>query len=72
MPLVGPISRRDLIKSLRELGFDGPSAGRRHDTMSRGTTVIWIPNRHGGDISTALLLRVLKQAGISRDEWEAL
>lgn len=40
--------------------------------MQRGTLVIRIPNPHQGDISRALLLRILKQAEISREEWEAL
>jgi len=40
--------------------------------MQRGTLVVRIPNPHQGDISQALLLRILKQAGISREEWEAL
>jgi hypothetical protein len=29
-----------------------------------------IPNPHRGDIGVALLTRILRQAGISRDEWE--
>jgi hypothetical protein len=40
--------------------------------MKRGQTRVPIPNPHQGDVSQALLLRILKQAGISREEWEAL
>lgn len=31
-----------------------------------------IPNPHQGDISRGLLTRILRQAGISREEWEKL
>jgi len=72
MPKVGPIERRDLIRHLRQLGFDGPHPGGRHEAMYRGIAQIPIPNPHAGDISQALLQRILKQAGISREEWEAL
>ena len=40
--------------------------------MVRGDTTIWIPNPHQSDIGRELLVRVLRQAGISRQEWEAL
>lgn len=72
MPKVGPIKRRDLIRNLRAIGFDGPFPGGRHERMTRGAVHIPIPNPHEGDISQSLLQRILMQAGISRDEWEAL
>jgi predicted RNA binding protein YcfA (HicA-like mRNA interferase family) len=72
MPPVGPVSRLDLIRGLRRLGFEGPLAGSRHETMRRGSVTLWIPNPHGSDISAGLLLRILRQAGVSRDEWERL
>ncbi len=31
-----------------------------------------LPNPHSGDISGPFLLKILKQAGISRKEWEQL
>jgi hypothetical protein len=40
--------------------------------MDNGTTTAVIPNPHRGDISRELLLELLKQAGISREAWEAL
>jgi len=40
--------------------------------MARGNVTLRIPNPHQGDIGTGLLLRVLKQAGIARAEWERL
>ena len=40
--------------------------------MIRGQTSVRIPNPHRGDISRELLADILKQAGISREEWEVL
>ena len=72
MPAIGPIKRRDLIVYLRTLGFTGPHPGGRHETMQRGDFTFPIPNPHRGDISKEFLLRILKEAGISREEWTAL
>lgn len=72
MPHFGPIKRKDLIYYLRRLGFEGPYSGRRHQFMMKGTITLWIPNPHQGDIAEDLLMRILKQARISRAEWEDL
>ncbi len=40
--------------------------------MLRETHSITIPNPHGHDISREFLGRILKQAGILREEWEKL
>ena len=72
MPRWGPISRRELVRSLRALGFEGPYSGGRHQFMVKGELVLTIPNPHGSDISVGLLARVLRQAGITRAEWEAV
>ncbi len=72
MPPFGPISRRALIDALRRAGFAGPYAGGKHEFMIRDRWHIILPNPHGGDIERAFLARILKQAGMSRDQWEAL
>jgi len=36
MPTLRPIKRRDLIRYLRELGFEGPYAGGKHEYMGYG------------------------------------
>ena len=72
MPSFGAISRRDLIYYLKQLGFDGPYSGTRHQFMVRDDVRLIIPNPHEGDISKSLLAKILKQAQISRDEWEIL
>ena len=69
MPKLPPISRRKFIQRLRELGFEGPFAGGKHAQMRRGDLTLIIPNEHEGDIGPGFLQRLLKQAGIARDEW---
>lgn len=72
MPAFGPISRRKLIRALKEAGFTGPFSGADHQIMQRGDRTLRIPNPHGGDIGRNLLAEILKQAGISRKQWEQL
>lgn len=69
MPRLTPVSNRELVRRLRELGFVGPYAGGRHPQMRRGDLTLIIPNPHEGDIGAGLLQRILRQAGISRQEW---
>ena len=72
MAPIGPIKRKDLIRRLRERGFDGPYSGGKHQFMIRGDTTIRVPNPHQADISRELLTRILRQARISKQEWEEL
>ncbi len=72
MPHLGPISVKDLIAALQRAGFEGPFNGTRHRSMRRGTLTIRVPNPHAGDISTGLLRRLLKEAGLTRGDWERL
>ena len=67
---MGANERRDLIAGLRRIGFTGPFSGGRHQFMTRGDVVLTIPNPHRGDIGVGLLSVILRQAGISRNEWE--
>ncbi len=72
MPVFGPVSRRDLIRYLKKLGFEGPYKGKKHDFMVKGDLTPRIPNPHRGDISRDLLGRILEQAGVSKEEWRGL
>lgn len=72
MPAVGPISRKNLIHHLRARGFDGPYSGGKHPFLVRDDVTLTIPNSHKGDIGRELLARILRQAGISREEWEQI
>ncbi len=72
MPPFGPIKRKDLIRYLRQLGFDGPFARGKHQHMKKEDITLTIPNPHQGDIGKDLLARILKQANVSRDDWDRL
>lgn len=61
-----------MIRALRSAGFEGPYSGARHGVMVRGPRKVPIPNPHEGDIGVPLLANILRQAGISREEWERL
>lgn len=70
MPPFVPIQRRELIRGLRRAGFAGPAPGGRHEVMRRGSLTVPIPNPHSREISQHLLAEILRQAGITRREWE--
>ena len=72
MPAWGAVKRRDLVAGLRALGFQGPFSGGKHEFMVHTDLVLTIPNPHRGDISVALLALVLRQAGVTRKQWEAV
>ena len=66
---LAPVSWREFVQRLRELGFEGPYAGGRHPQMRKGDLTLVVPNPHEGAIGPGLLSRLLRQAGISREEW---
>ncbi len=69
MSKLRPVSQREFVLRLRELGFRGPYQEGKHPYMIRDDVVLTIPNPHEGDISVDLLKRILRQASISRNEW---
>jgi predicted RNA binding protein YcfA (HicA-like mRNA interferase family) len=68
MPAFGPVKRKDLVRYLRELGFEGPFSGGKHQFMIKADVTLRIPNPHQSDISKELLSRILRQAGIPRGD----
>ncbi len=65
-----PVSWNELVRRLHALGFEGPYTGRGpHPVMLRGTIRIMIPNPHRGDISVDLIMKILRQGEISREDW---
>jgi predicted RNA binding protein YcfA (HicA-like mRNA interferase family) len=72
VPAFGPINRKELVRVLKQAGFDGPHAGGKHEFLVKGNLRLTLPNPHMGEVSKVLLSRILKQAGISRKEWEKL
>ena len=69
MPSLNPVSRRELVRKLKELGFEGPFAGGKHHWMRRDGLRLTIPNPHRGAIDPGLIRRILRRAGITLDEW---
>lgn len=59
MPRFGPIKRMDLIYYLRQLGFEGPYTGRKHQFMIRNDITVRLPNPHRGDIGKELFGQVI-------------
>ncbi|MBI3274217.1 MAG: type II toxin-antitoxin system HicA family toxin [Candidatus Colwellbacteria bacterium] len=66
------ISHRELIRKFKKLGFDGPYSGGRHLFMIRINLKVRIPNPHNKDIPIFLINEILRQAGISKKEWDKI
>ncbi len=61
-----------MIRHLKQFGFEGPYSGGKHQFMVKGDVTLRIPNPHQTDIGRELLTRILRQAGITKEEWERL
>jgi predicted RNA binding protein YcfA (HicA-like mRNA interferase family) len=69
--MVRPVSRRELIRRFRSLGFEGPISGGRHQFMKKGALKVRIPNPHkSGTVGASLVKEILQQAGIEVSLWE--
>ena len=65
-----PVSRTELIRRLKKLGFDGHFSGSGHAYMVRDHLYVTIPNPHHGEvIGAGLPVEILRKAKISREEW---
>ncbi len=69
MPKLGPLSLRAFVVRMRKFGFAGPYQEGKHPYMLNGSITLTIPNPHEKEISQDLLVRLLRQAGISRTQW---
>jgi len=71
-----PCKRRDFIKKLRAIGFDGPYAGGNHHFLVYGQHRLAIPSN--SEYSVAQLRMMLREVeailnhAIAPDEWELL
>ena len=52
------------------LGFKGPYSGGKHQFMVKGKLQIRILNPHGSNIGLGLIKEILRQAGISLEDWD--
>ncbi len=65
-----PISRREVLRRFKALGWNGPYAGGSHMFMRKGSSIVRIPNPHGSDIDWSLMKRILAQAEITPGQWD--
>ncbi len=76
MPRLNPCKRRDFVRRLRKLGFEGPYSGTRHQFMVYQGHRQTIPSN--SEYSVPQLRMLLGQVGeilgrgISAEEWNAL
>ncbi len=70
MPAFGAITRVEMIRAMRALGFVGPYSGGKHQYMVKAGLRLRIPNPHRRDVGKNLLRAILREAGISIDDWE--
>jgi predicted RNA binding protein YcfA (HicA-like mRNA interferase family) len=68
--MVAAISRKELIRKFRALGYTGPFSGGKHQFMVKGRQKIRIPNPHLSDIGVSLLKEILRQAAVFSEEWD--
>jgi predicted RNA binding protein YcfA (HicA-like mRNA interferase family) len=66
---LSPVSWSNLVKKLKKFGFEGPFRGGKHPYMVKGDLVLTIPNPHRREISVDLLIRILRQAHIDKEDW---
>jgi len=65
------LSRAELIRKFRALGYSGPFSGKRHQFMQLGNQKIRIPNPHGNqNIGAGLIAEIVRQAGIQPAVWD--
>ena len=66
-----PVSQRELIEGLKTFGWGRLTPTAKHFKLHKlgVDKPLVIPNQHRQDIGSPLLPRILKQAGITREEW---
>lgn len=69
MPKLVPVSWQERVRRLRTFGFSGPYPGGKHLFIINETLRLTIPNPHKREVGVDLLVRLLKQANITKDEW---
>jgi hypothetical protein len=71
-----PVKRRDFVRKLRALGFDGPFSGTRHQFMVWGQHRQTVPSNAEFSVpQLRLLIRQVEfilQRPVSLEEWTSL
>ena len=70
MPSLNPVSRRELVRKLKGLGFEGPFPGGKHQWMRRADCALRFPIPTEARSIPGFIRRILRQAGITLGEWE--
>jgi len=71
--MVSSIKRKESVgaNGRSPLRYSGPFSGGKHQFMLKGKKKIRVPNPHGsGDVHISLVKEILRQAGISSEEWD--
>jgi predicted RNA binding protein YcfA (HicA-like mRNA interferase family) len=71
MPRLTPLKGKEVVAKLRALGYEGPHAGGRHSRMiHRGSgKIIPIPIHGNKDVSVGLIRAIIREVGITPQEW---
>jgi predicted RNA binding protein YcfA (HicA-like mRNA interferase family) len=71
MPRLVPLKPQEVVRKLKNLGFEGPFPGGRHRRMVDPKTgrVVPIPFHKGQDVSVGLICEIITELGITRDDW---
>lgn len=73
---MSPISRKELIRRLRKLGFEGPFTGGKHDYMHRASDHLRLAvprdDAKNREIGTELQKRIIREIGVVSKAWIAL
>ncbi|MEY4529746.1 MAG: hypothetical protein RLZZ156_467 [Deinococcota bacterium] len=71
MPKVSPLKSLEIIRKLRALGYEGPFPSGRHVHMvhpDKKFPLIPIP-MHPGDIGVGLIRKIIRDVGVSLEQW---
>lgn len=69
MSRISPMKRKDLIRYLQYLRFEGPYSSGKHQLMLKGNLTLRLPNPRQRDVGKELLARILRHARI---RWKTL
>jgi predicted RNA binding protein YcfA (HicA-like mRNA interferase family) len=69
-----PLRATEVVRRLRMKGYVGPVPGGRHVRMVHPETgrIIPIPMHGGRDVSVGLIRAIIREAGITAEEWNRL